>query len=146
MYTRFPKNHIEFSVFKMSDPAIRHSTKEAIDFIAKRLGIKNDHRMQDWEFEVAEAADLDKYLALFSEVSEHDNLRFTLASMIIQAFEDDVVDLDVDQSWKAFVSDLSQNTELHAYQIWYWACWDVELAKAWRVTPYMRALWTLKNR
>lgn len=130
----------------MSNPAIRHSTKEAIEFIAKHLGIKNNHRMQDWEFEVAEAADLDKYLALFYEVSGQDNLRFTLASMIIQAFEDGVVDLDVDQSWKAFVSDLSKNIELHAYQIWYWACWDVELVQAWRVTPHMRALWVQKNR
>lgn len=130
----------------MRIPAIRHSTKDAIDFIAKRLGIKNDHRMQDWEFEVAEAADLGKYLTLFYEVSGQDNLRFTLASLIIQAFEDDVVDLDVDQSWKGFVSELSKNTELHACQIWYWACWDVELAQAWRVTPHMRALWARKNR
>ena len=96
--------------------------------------------MQDWEFEVVEASDLPRYLALFEEVVGQEDVRFTLADMIIQAFEDTGCDLETTPEWKAFLVRLVENIEIHGSQIWYWAAWDVELEDAWRVAPYMRKM------
>ncbi|MDF1668988.1 MAG: hypothetical protein P1U83_05175 [Roseovarius sp.] len=96
--------------------------------------------MQDWELEVANPLDLDRYLTLFAEVINKDDLRFTLADIIIQAFEETGLDLELDARWRPFLDELVENMGVHAHQIWYWACFDVELEDVWRVAPYMRSI------
>jgi len=96
--------------------------------------------MQDWEFEVAEASDLQRYLSLFEEVAGQEHVRFTLADMIIQAFENSEFDIETNPEWTASLVNLAENIGIHGCQIWYWAAWDCELEDAWRVTPFMRAL------
>lgn len=95
--------------------------------------------MQDWEVEVADPSDLPRYLDLFQEVDEED-VRFTLADLIIQAFESSDIDLSACQAWAGFLSRLAENTGTHGWQLWYWASWDVGPEDAWRVSPFMRAL------
>ncbi len=124
-----------------SEPPIRHPTTAAIEFIATRLGLRNEPGMQDWEFEVAEAEDLNRYLSLYAEMSDMEDVRFTLADMILQAFAETEENLELDPRWTSFCNDLVENIELHAYQIWYWSSWDVNLEDAWKVTPYMRELY-----
>lgn len=124
----------------MIEPPFRHPTRDAIDFIANQLGLLNEPGVQDWEFEVAKASDLPRYLALFQEVSGEDDLRFTLASMIVQAFEDADFELSTSPQWTEFLSTLVENIEIHAWQIWYWSNWGVGLEESWRVSPFMRVL------
>ena len=124
----------------MIEPPPRHPTAESIDIISRRLGLRNDPEMQDWEFEVADAKDLDRYLALFEEVANQEDLRFTLASMIIQAFEDSGYELETNSEWAAFLKSLVDNMETHRFQIWYWANWDAAFEDAWKVSPFMRIL------
>ena len=124
----------------MIEPPHRHHTAAAINFISSQLGLRNEPGMQDWEFEVAEASDLPRYLALFEEVAGQDDVRFTLVDMVIQAFEESDFDLASNSEWTAFLIHLVENIQIHGCQIWYWASWNVELEEAWRVTPFMRAL------
>lgn len=124
----------------MIEPEIRHPTAQAIDFIAKRLDLRNEPCMQDWEFEVSDPADLPRYLALYEEMLAEDDVRFVLADMIIQAFEDSDFELSTSPDWSAFVSSLVDRIDLHGWQIWYWASWDIELEEAWRVSSAMRKL------
>ena len=124
----------------MIEPPIRHPTGRAIDFIAKRLNLRNEPGMQDWEFEVSEPADLPRYLVLYEEVLAEDDVRFVLADMIIQAFEDSNFQLSANPDWSAFLSSLSERVDLHGWQIWYWSCWDSEMEEAWSVSSAMREL------
>ena len=124
----------------MIEPPVRHPTRAAIDFIADRLGLPNIPGMQDWEFEVSDPADLPRYLALFEEMHGEDDVRFVLADMIIQAFESSDFELADNPDWQKFISSLMDRIDIHGWQIWYWAAWDVELEEARRVCSIMRDL------
>ena len=124
----------------MKEPPFRCSTGLAIGFVADRLGLQIDPHSQDWEYEVAHASELPRYLALFRDVAGDDDVRFVLADMIIQAFDDLDVDLRTDSQWTMFLSALEENIETHGWQIWYWSNWDGDLEDSWRVSPFMRAL------
>lgn len=137
---RLPRLELLLSTSLMFEPPMRHPTKEAIDFIANRLDLPNYPEMQDWEFEVSEPSGLPQYLTLFEEVRGRDDVRFVLADMIIQAFESADFELSANSDWVAFLSSLSERIDIHGWQIWYWASWDVELEAAWRVSPSMREL------
>jgi len=96
--------------------------------------------MQDWAWEVADSSDLDEYLTLFAELEGDEDLCFTLADMIIQAFEDITPSLKDDPRWNSFLARLLEQSDIHAYQIWYWASFDIDLEDAWDVAPFMREL------
>ena len=102
----------------MIEPPFRCSTGHAISFVADRLGLQIDPHSQHWEFEVAQASELPRYLALFRDVTGDDDVRFVLADMIIQAFDDLDVDLQTDSQWAQFLSTLEENIETHGWQIW----------------------------
>ncbi|WP_171212088.1 hypothetical protein [Ruegeria sp. HKCCA5426] len=116
------------------------STVAKPDFISERLGLRNGPSIQDWEFEVVDSTDLGVYLKLFDEMSGREDIRFTLADMIIQAFDESGLDLKTNPEWQEFLKTLSREIDIHASQIWYWANWEVQLEDAWDVTPYMRSL------
>ncbi|WP_037316237.1 hypothetical protein [Ruegeria halocynthiae] len=122
----------------VAKPPERYWTKAAIDYLAERLGVQNEPWMQDWAYEIADPTNLNDYLALFSEVQD-DDVRFTLADVIIQAFEEYGENLEGDDRWNAFLDDLATRPELHAHQIWYWSAFDIDIEDAWQVTPYMRS-------
>ena len=124
----------------MKKPPERYWTKEAIDLVASRLDLQNEPRMQDWAYQVAEAENLDQYLALFEEMCGHDDERFVLADIIIQAFEELGETVQTDVRWNSFVSELGSNTTLHGHQFWYWSALDTPLNDAWNVRPKCAAL------
>ena len=96
--------------------------------------------MQDWAYEIAEAEDIDLYLALFEEMKSNDDVRFVLADVIIQAFEKLRPSDYEDARWSKFLGDLRTDAELHAHQIWYWSSFDVSLDEAWYVSADFRQL------
>lgn len=124
----------------MKEPPERYWTREAIDLVASRLDLQNEPWMQDWAYQVAETKDLNQYLALFEEMRGHDDERFVLADMIIQAFEGLGEDLQTDARWNSFVGEISSNIALHGHQIWYWSAFDTPLNDAWNVSSAMRRL------
>ena len=85
--------------------------------------------MQDWTYEVAEPEDLDKYLTLFNEARNNDDVRLVLADMIIQAFEELGTTLKTDARWTSWLNELSGNAALHGH-----------LNDAWNVSSEMRCL------
>ncbi|MAY88120.1 MAG: hypothetical protein CML02_15575 [Pseudooceanicola sp.] len=130
----------------MIAPPFRFPTNSEIDFIANRLGLRNDPNMQDWAIEVAEASDIPRYLALFQDAGINEEVHFALAEMTIQAFEDWTYeapnpDLNSNPEWAWFLSYLAENAKVHEWQIWCWAGWDSSLDDTWAVAPFMRRLY-----
>jgi len=125
----------------MKEPPIRYATRAAQDILAERLGVTIDPYMQDFEHEVLQASELPRYLALFQEYHGQDDLRFSLAELILGAFEDLAVDPATNADWQGFVTALVARLDVHGWQIWYWASWDSDdLEDAWHISPMMRAL------
>jgi len=117
----------------------RYWTGASIEFLSKKFDHPFDKRQQDWPFEVADPGHLNGYLALYKDSSIDDDIRFTLADMIIQAFvESD--SLSIDPRWNEFLTRLSENFDIHAYQVWYWAVPDEPEESSWNVSPWMRDL------
>ncbi len=115
-------------------------TSNSIAYLANRLSLKMDLGMQDWAFEVADAARLDDFLAVFRELAGDEDVRYTLADVIIQSFEELEDSLESDPRWQDFVAELGKNLRTHAGQVNYWACSHLSEVDAWRVSPAMRAI------
>jgi hypothetical protein len=97
--------------------------------------------MQDWEWEIADAARLDEYLTAYKHGDLNDDERFTLMETIIQAFEDLPAPLEADPRWANALAILDGYIDLHAYTVWYWSDLEDELDdESWRVTPHLRRL------
>ena len=126
----------------MKQPEFRFWTTASEVYLSDRLGLTYDSSMQDWPYEIADASRLTEYLNLFSAEAGNSDVRFTLADVIIQSFEDLDHDLNADERWRAFLDDLSKDFEGHAFQIWYWSSFERDMKDAWRVAPYMRALFS----
>jgi hypothetical protein len=124
----------------LKKPLERYWTREAIDFVADQFDLQNEPWMQDWAYQVAEANKLDQYLAFFEEMRGYDEVRFVMADIIIQAFEDIGRNLHQDTRWTKFLRELLKNVELHAHQIWYWSSFETSLEEAWDVSPDIRLL------
>lgn len=117
----------------------RFPTAAAIDSLAKRFGFPNSPDMQDWEWEVADAARLDKFLAAYESGELNDDERFTIMETILQSFEDLGPDLRLDPRWPRVLELLDRNIDLHAHTVWYWSDLEQENEEdAWLVTPYLR--------
>lgn len=117
----------------------RYWTGRSIEFLSKRFNHPYDESQQDWPFEVADFSYLDGYLALYDDVSLDEDIRFTLADMIIQAFTYGS-DLSTDPRWDKFLLLLSENFSIHAYQVWYWAAKGSPETDRWKVSPWMHDL------
>lgn len=97
--------------------------------------------MQDWEWEVANPLDIEKYIQHFLSLDDEDK-RFALMEIIIQATTDQEKTADFFKYWSCIKPILEANFLLHEWSIWYWSVFDNDdLADCWLVTPYMRAIW-----
>jgi hypothetical protein len=119
----------------------RFPTREAIDSLADRFGLRNTPEMQDWEWEVADPARLDEFLAAYLSGGLSEDERFTLMETLLQCFEESEVDLASDQRWAQVAAALDSHIELHAHTVWYWSCVDDHDSANWfRVTPCVRRI------
>jgi hypothetical protein len=119
----------------------RFPTRAAIDSLAKRFGFPNTATMQDWEWEVADPARIEQFLAVYQGGELCEDERFTLMETILQSFEDLPEPLEYDPRWIVALDLLDTNIQLHIYSVWYWS--DVENENgedSWRVTPQLRKL------
>jgi hypothetical protein len=97
--------------------------------------------MQDWEWEVADAARIDEFLAAYMSGELGEDERFTIMETILQSFEESELDLSSDARWKEVLAALEARIDLHAYSVWYWSCLDFEDSHDWfRSTPHLRQI------
>ena len=96
--------------------------------------------MQDWEWEVADAAQLDEFINVYHDPESSEDERFTLMEMIIQSCEDLGDGLSEDQRWAEVRTLLDEHIDLHISTVWYWSAFDTDLSDAWQVSPFMRDL------
>lgn len=118
----------------------RFPTEDAIESLARRLGLQSPPRMQDWEYEVADSSRIHEFLSLYNDVSLSDDERFTLMGTIIQSFEDEPNLLDRGSLWGDVLATLEQQIDLHIHTVWYWAQPDAHEEHIWHVSPYMREI------
>lgn len=129
----------------MNKPAFRCPTRKAIDELAKELQLKNDPGMQDWEWEVANPDDIEKYIFHYKSLNDSDK-KFTLMEIMIQAVEDQGFESDFTKYWNIIEVFLRGNFSIHQHSIFYWSTFDNEdLNECWKVTPLMRNVWAYCN-
>ncbi len=121
----------------------RYPTRAAIDKLAARFGLPNEPRMQDWEWEVADAGRIDEFLTGYCSGELSEDECFTLMETLIESFEDLCsagTTLESDPRWARLLALLDDQIALHIKTVWYWSVEDSSLEDAWRVTPFMRTL------
>jgi hypothetical protein len=126
-------------------PQFRSGTKKAIDAIAKSLNLPYETGMQDFPYEVAQATDIDKYLAHYEGLIDTD-VQFVLMQAIIQAIEDQANDALFLRYCNRITPILEKDFDIHAYTIYYWACFNNNnLDDCWTIAPIMRDIFLKKG-
>lgn len=121
----------------------RFPTREAQGRLARRFELPDDPRMQDWEWQVADARRIDEFLSAYEQPELSDDERFSLMEILIQSFDDlaSQTRLDVEPRWQRVLVLLEERIELHVHTVWYWACVDEEDdGTFWEVSPDLRKL------
>lgn len=129
----------------MKEPVFRCPTRKAIDELAEELQLKNEAGMQDWEWEVANPDDIEKYIYHYRSLDDDDK-KFTLMEIMIQAVEDQSSESAFSEYWHQIEIFLRKNFAIHQYSIFYWSTFENDdVNDCWKVTPSMRNLWTDLN-
>jgi transcriptional regulator with XRE-family HTH domain len=125
----------------MDDPldSSRPPSRAARDALAKRFGLPNEEWMQDWEYQVADAARIDEFLA-YAETDPDDDEAFSLMMMIFQSFEDLGEAALHDPRWERVVRLLQRRFELHRSTLRYWANLSEPPEGDWQITPLVRSV------
>jgi hypothetical protein len=119
----------------------RFPTAAAVDSLARRFGLPNDPSMQDWPWEVADAARLDEFLAAYESGDLSDDERFALMEIILQSFEDLAASTGFDARWDRALDTIDRNVDLHAQSVWYWSVLgNDDREEQWLVTPHLRSI------
>ena len=125
----------------MIKPKFRCSTNKAILKIAKELQLEYNSVMQDWEWEIANPKQIEKYIECYKTLVDEDE-KFTLMEIIIQALTDQDEDEKLKKYWEEVKEFLKANFGVHEYSIFYWSCFENEnVEECWQITPQMRSLW-----
>jgi hypothetical protein len=127
---------------------IRYPTSAGRRALAARLGLKIDPFSQDWEWEIAEPARFEEWMAVYRSEPLSDDERFSLTEMLIQCVEylvrtcDSPEEVEKMPQWQAVAALLHGNPRLHASSIAYWSVFghdDPE--EQFRVSVPMRHVW-----
>ncbi|GGF27349.1 hypothetical protein GCM10011383_43770 [Hymenobacter cavernae] len=94
--------------------------------------------MQDWPWEVADAACVEEYLQLYARAG--DTERIVLMEMLLQAATEQRTPQKRRVAWAKIEALLTQNADLHAATAHYWCLWGYE-GKGFHITPHVRAWW-----
>ncbi|HSY76811.1 MAG TPA: hypothetical protein VK890_08140 [Bacteroidia bacterium] len=128
----------------MIEPEFRCATKRAIDELASELNLVNEPGMQDWEYEVAEPNDIERYITHYKKLTDDDK-RFVLMEIIIQATNDQPDTAGFSKYWNVIKPLLQNNFKIHEYSVFYWSCFDNKnIEDCFTITPNMRELWNNK--
>lgn len=112
--------------------------------LAARFRLPYDDQMQDWEWEVADAARFDEFLGVYRDVDLPDEQRASLMEVLLQCVEDTEPASDFAASWSAIEPLLVARAALHRPTIVYWSCLtEAPPEYCFRVSPFMRRVWNL---
>ncbi len=117
----------------------RFPTRAAIDALAERFGLPNEPWMQDWEYQVADAARIDDFLA-YAETGPGEEEAFVLMAMIFQSFEDLGEAALQDPRWARVERLLQSQSGLHQPTLRYWANPGKTSESVWHITPLVRSV------
>lgn len=64
--------------------------------------------------------------------------------MLLQSFENAQFDLETSNQWRQLLALVERCFAIHQWTVWYWSVFDTDTpeGECWRITPYMRALYT----
>lgn len=119
----------------------RYPTRAAIKSLAERFDFPNHPGMQDWEYEVADPARIDEFIAAYESGELDEDERFTLMETLLESFEEQETELEDDKRWHTVLGLIETHIDLHISTVWYWS--DLEnddLELCFRITPFMRAI------
>lgn len=126
----------------------RYPTRSGRDALAARLGLAIDSFSQDWEWEVAERAHFEPWLAVYRGAPLSDDERFSLMELLVQCVEEIASRASpreqVEQltAWQAVSALLRERPRLHASTIAFWSVFGQDEPDAqFRVSVPMRRIW-----
>ena len=115
--------------------------KEARKELAILFQLPYSDVMQDWEWEVAQAAHFDEFLNAYINHELSEAARWSLMEVLIQSVEDMPSNSDLDAAWRKLEPLLKARVSLHGDTIHYWACVETnDPTGFFRVSPAMRTL------
>jgi len=132
-------------MMKPIEPPIKYWTKGSIETLAIKFSLENNNYMQDWAWQVASPKKVEEFVAALKIYTKEPDVLFTLMDVILGSIEDSEIDLKNSHLWRSVKSHLKANYTLHAYQIWYWSSFDLDLNDAWRISPFLRKIWAEQN-
>lgn len=125
----------------MSEPSERYPSTNARKVLAAKFGLPYADAMQDWEWEVADCARFEEFLAGYRSAEITDDERFSLMEFLLQCVEEMPDEERVASAWRAIESHLIDNMNIHRSTVRYWACvGEQNLHSCFRVAPNMRRL------
>lgn len=102
-------------------PEERHPTAAARSSLNKLLGFVDHEDFQDWERFFADDKRIGEFLSLYHTGLSNDDERFLLMDLILASAADADGPVPNKPQWKAIETLLSDQYDLHAWTIWYWA-------------------------
>jgi hypothetical protein len=104
----------------MTSTPERFATTAARVSLAERFNLPFHESMQDWEWEIADEARFDEFLAAYSADDLDDHERFSLMEILVQCVDDSPARC-LNSRWSQIELLLVSNPTLHAFTIAYWA-------------------------
>ena len=125
----------------MNESNLHHPTAAVRKSLAARFELPYSDSMQDWEWEVADVARFDEFVAALRSGGLTMSERFSLMEVVVQCVED-MADREREGAWVTVEPLLRAGADLHRPTIEYWACFDApDLDSTFHVSGHMRRLW-----
>ena len=121
---------------------IKYPSKETIDRLTKELNlIGANEYTQDWEIEVANADQLQKYIEYYINQKLNLNEKATLMRIILEAYNEYFeINLQDGKFWEQIKVLLEKDYYIHRYTIKYWSCEEEDLENSFAITSLVRKL------
>lgn len=137
-----PKPHWQNGhMSSIAPPPARHWTAASIEALAETFELPNSNLMQDWPYEVANPDRVEEFLAVLIGKPISPDVQFTLLDLVLQSVEETSINLLGSEIGEKLASHITRNSDVHAYQVWYWAAFDVDVVDAFRISPFCREIW-----
>ena len=122
--------------------AVDYPSKETIIRLTKELQLKGAHNFtQDWEYEVANAEQLQNYIEYYQKEKLNVNEKVTLMRIILEAYNDFVALNAKDCRYRDMITELIEcDYSIHKETIKYWSCEGEELENCFIITAFVRSI------
>ncbi|WP_075341125.1 hypothetical protein [Tenacibaculum agarivorans] len=126
---------------KIKEPEFRCGTKKAIESLVNEYNYPYENWMLDWPYEIANPEKIQSYFTHYNEQDDEDK-KFSLIQMLIQALTDIDNEKEFKKNWQQLKLLIIKDFKIHEYTIFYWCCFGEKLSDCWKITPYMRKVWS----